>query len=375
MYVFYELLSLSTYPLVTHAQNKEARSGGRTYLSHLMITSIGLALPAVFIVYWLTGGTADFSTSTGIVTVEHFADKGMAPGTFGVMLILFLLYGFAKCGIMPVHSWLPAAMVAPTPVSALLHAVAVVKVGAFCIFRVLTEVFSPELLMAGGLHEIVMALACFTIIVGSLIALSQDNLKRRLAFSTIAQLSYIILGATLIGVTGTGQITRDGQIGGLVHIAMHAFSKITLFFCAGAIYIATNKKYISEMKGLGRVMPLTFLAFLIGSLGVIGLPPGGGFASKWVMVQGAIDAGYTPVLWVMVVSSILNCFYFFPIVYHGFFGKADGGDVPPDSPTQIKEAPMWCVVPLCITAVSSIVLFFASGYLFELGQHLLTGTK
>jgi len=264
------MLSLATYPLVTHHQDAEARSAGRKYLLYILGTSVGLVLPAMVVSYLMTG------------TLE-FRPQGFLGGagskTLLSVLLLMLVFGLAKAAIMPFHSWLPAAMVAPTPVSALLHAVAVVKVGAFSIFRVLTGVFGIDLLADFNLGLVVASIASVTIIVSSLIALSQDGLKRRLTFSTIGQLSYIVLGAALL--------SPRGLVGGMLHMAVHAFGKITLFFCAGALFVATGKTHISQMVGLGRRMPLTMLAFLMGSLSVIGLPPLGGFWSKWNLLLGA----------------------------------------------------------------------------------------
>jgi multicomponent Na+:H+ antiporter subunit D len=337
MYLFYEMLSLATYPLVTHHQDDEARISGRKYLSFILGTSIGLVLPAMLIIYSMTG-TLDFA-SQGILSI------GLSKSTVTVLLLM-CVFGFAKAGIMPFHAWLPAAMVAPTPVSALLHAVAVVKVGVFSIFRVITGIFGSNLLLSLNLGTVLCYIAAFTILTASLIALSQDGLKRRLAFSTIGQLSYIILGAALL--------SPKGQVGGLVHIAMHAFGKITLFMCAGAIFVATGKKYISEMVGIGKRMPVTMIAFFIGSLSVIGLPPTGGFFSKWYLVLGTLEADQMVMLVVLLTSSLLNGAYFLPIVYKAFFCTPEESMFE----DKVQEAPLWCVVPLTMTAVLSVGLFF-----------------
>jgi len=337
LYLFYEMLSFATYPLVTHHQDREARSSGRKYLLYIVGTSIGLVLPAMLICYHLTG-TLEFSPR-GILA------GAASPLMTGVLLLMFI-FGFAKAGIMPLHAWLPAAMVAPTPVSALLHAVAVVKVGVFSIARVMIGVFGIDLLSDLNLGTMVCYIAGFTVIVASLMALTQDGLKRRLAFSTVGQLSYIVLGVALL--------SPKGMTGGLTHIAMHAFGKITLFFCAGAIFVATGKKNISEITGIGKRMPITMLAFFIGSLSVIGLPPTGGFFSKWYLVLGTLESGQTTMLIILLVSSMLNAAYFLPIVYRAFFCSPDQamfGDT-------IKEAPLWCLVPPVITAVGTICLFF-----------------
>jgi len=348
MYLFYEMLSLATYPLVTHHQDEEARTSGRKYLLYTVGSSIGLVLPAMLLTYHLSGNL-DFSPQ-GVLA-------GTASrGTVTVLLLMFV-FGFAKAAIMPFHSWLPAAMVAPTPVSALLHAVAVVKVGVFSIFRTITGIFGTDLLASLDLGLWVTTIASVTILTGSLIALSQDNLKRRLAFSTIAQLSYIVLGA--------GLLSSKGLTGGMIHIAMHAFGKITLFFCAGAIFVATGKKNISEMTGIGRRMPITMGAFFIGALSVIGLPPTGGFLSKWYLALGSLDAGQWPVLVVLLTSSLLNAFYFLPIVFKAFFNAAD----PVSDPSPgMAEAPIWCVVPPVIAAVGSVALFFYPNLLLNLAR-------
>jgi multicomponent Na+:H+ antiporter subunit D len=337
LYLFYEMLSLATYPLVTHHQDEKARFSGRKYLGFILGTSIGFVLPAMLITYF-GSGTLDFA-SQGIIA-GHFSKPVIT-----VLLLLFV-FGFAKAGIMPFHAWLPAAMVAPTPVSALLHAVAVVKVGVFSIFRIITGIFGTELLLSLHLGTILCYIAAFTILTASLVALSQNELKRRLAFSTIGQLSYIVLGAALLSPRGIA--------GGLAHIAMHAFGKITLFFCAGAIFVATGKKYISEMVGIGKRMPVTMLAFLVGSLSVIGLPPTGGFFSKWYLVLGTMESDRMVMLFVLLASSLLNAAYFLPIVYRAFFCT------PEDSlfEDKVQEAPLWCLVPLVLTAIVSIGLFF-----------------
>ena len=339
LYLFYEILSLATYPLVAHHQDKKSKVSGRRYLTFILGTSIGLVLPAMIYCYHVTG-TLEFSTA-GI-----FTDQLSKPAA--LVLLLMFVFGFAKAGIMPFHTWLPAAMVAPTPVSALLHAVAVVKVGVFSIVRVMTGIFGVDLLSDFNLGVVVMTIASVTILLASCIALSQDELKRRLAYSTISQLSYIIFGVALL--------SPQGLLGGVIHIAMHAFGKITLFFCAGAIFVATGKKYISQMEGLGKKMPFTFAAFFIGSLGVIGLPPAGGFYSKWNLILGTLEAQQTIFMLVLLVSSFLNAFYFLPIVYKGFFGKSEEEEK--GIPVKIKEANLCLLIPLMITAIISIVLFF-----------------
>jgi len=352
LYVFYEILSLSTYPLVAHHQDRDARSGGRTYLAHLLVTSIGFALPALVYCFAKSGGDLDFRP-------EGFL-AGSVTGWEAAVLFTLLTLGFAKNGIMPFHSWLPGAMVAPTPVSALLHAVAVVKVGVFCVLRVVTGVFGIDLLRELEATTLIAWVAAFTVVVSSLIALSQDNLKRRLAFSTIGQLSYIVLGAALL--------TPHAVQGGILHIVMHAFGKITLFFCAGAIFVATGKKYVSQLNGLGPHMPLLFGSFALGALSVTGLPPLGGFWSKFYLVLGAADAGRMVLLSVYLVSSVLNAAYFFPIVSRAFFRPLPEGETGP-----ANGAPAACVFPLTLTALGSVLLFFFPGPILELASLAIPG--
>ena len=354
LYLFYEMLSLSTYPLVTHHGDKEARSGGRTYLSHLLGTSVAFVLPAMIYCWVRSGGDMSF-TDGGFLAGKIGAGDGL------IVLLAFTL-GFAKSGLMPFHSWLPNAMVAPTPVSALLHAVAVVKVGVFCVIRVFTGVFGTDFLGELDVATTVSWIAAFTVITSSLIALSQDNLKRRLAFSTIGQLGYIILGVSLLSPLGV--------TGSILHIAMHAFGKITLFFCAGAIYVAMHKKYVSELVGIGRKMPITMTAFAIGSLSVIGLPVTGGLVSKWYLVMGTAESGQIALLVVFLISSILNACYFLPIVYRAFLCRPEESLYDGDR----QEAPLACLVPLCITAALSVFSFFNPNLFLKLAG-LITGVQ
>jgi multicomponent Na+:H+ antiporter subunit D len=347
LYLFYELLSFATWPLVAHHQDSEARVSGRKYLGYIAGGSIGLVLPAMIAVSVLAGGL-DFAHPGGI------AGK-LSPFWTGVLLLAFL-YGFAKAALMPLHAWLPAAMVAPTPVSALLHAVAVVKVGAFSIVRVVTGIFGVDLLANLDLGWLITLIAGATMITASLIALTQDGLKRRLAFSTIGQLAYIVLGV--------GMLDFLGVMGGSLHIATHAAGKITLFFCAGAIYVATGEKQISRMAGIGKRMPWTMTAFFLGSLSIIGIPPTGGFLSKWLLLSGALQAGSWLPAGVLLLSSLLGAAYFLPITYQAFFAKP----VRPDFAEGVREAPAACLVPLLITAVLSVVLFFYPDPLYTLAR-------
>lgn len=343
LYLFYEIVSVCTYPLVAHHQDEESYEGGKKYIAYLTATAKGLVLPAMAAIYALTG-TLDFQTniSTGILPPD--ANRWVVT-----VLYVCCLLGFAKNGVMPFHNWLPSAMVAPTPVSALLHAVAVVKVGVFSTVRVMLYVFGVDTMDRLNLGIPTAYFVSITIILGSIIALSKDNLKARLAYSTVSQLSYVILGVALL--------TPAGIQGGVIHIANHAFSKITLFFCAGAIYVATHKKNISEMNGLGRTMPWTFTAFALASLSMIGAPPVAGFVTKWYLLNGtgahpAITAHSVAIIVVLLSSTLLNTAYFAPIVYKGFFGKQSHED----AHHNFKEAHPAMVIPLTITAVISVLI-------------------
>jgi multicomponent Na+:H+ antiporter subunit D len=304
-------------------------------------------LPALILIYVLAG-TLDFQAG-GIISGDLLTQE---PFLLKVVFFLFL-FGFAKAAIMPFHNWLPSAMVAPTPVSALLHAVAVVKVGVFSIARTIYFVFGPETMQSLDLGSITAYIAAFTIIVSSIIALSKDNLKARLAYSTISQLSYIVLGMAML--------TTSGMTGGMAHITIHAFSKITLFFCAGAIYVAAHKTKISELNGIAKQMPWTMAAFTIGAMNMIGVPLFAGFISKWYLALGSIEAHNMFLLLVLFVSTLLNACYFLPIVYAAYFKELPAGEV-----AEVKEAPIYMVAPLIMTATGTVLLFLNPSYLLEL---------
>ncbi len=340
MYLFYEIVSICTYPLVAHHQDKEGYEGARKYIIYLTTTAKAFLLPAMILIFVLTG-TLDFSTDIRYGIFSPDIDK-----TLVVMLYIFCLFGFAKNGVMPFHHWLPGAMVAPTPVSALLHAVAVVKVGVFCTTRVMLYVFGTHTMQALNLGIPTAYFVGFTIIAASVIALSKDNLKARLAYSTVSQLSYIIIGVALL--------TDAGIQGGLIHIVNHAFSKITLFFCAGAIFVAANKKYISELDGLGKTMPFTFGAFAIASLSMIGAPPVAGFVTKWNLLVGSVQAHQIGILLILIASTVLNAAYFAPITFRAFFGKKENS-MQTDT-GGIKEAPLSMLIPILIACTISVII-------------------
>ncbi|MBM4189273.1 MAG: monovalent cation/H+ antiporter subunit D family protein [Betaproteobacteria bacterium] len=348
LFLFYEVLTLMTYPLVTHAGTDKARAGGRTYLAILMGTSILFLLPAVIYV-WHVAGTTDF-TAGGILPA------GTDSGAVSVLLALFM-FGIGKAALMPFHRWLPAAMVAPTPVSALLHAVAVVKAGVFSVVKVVVYVFGLDQL--AGATDWLVALAGFTIVAASIVALHADNLKRRLAYSTVSQLSYVILAAAILAPLSV--------IGAALHIAAHALGKITLFFAAGSIYTAAHKTEVSQLDGIGRRMPWTMAAFGIGALSMIGLPPAAGFISKWYLVSGAMSQGAWLALFVVLLSTLLNAAYFLPIVYRAFFRplSAEAEHHPHG------EAPLPIVIALTFTAFGTLALFFFPDVPLALAQQLV----
>lgn len=349
LFLFYELLTVSTYPLVAHKETAEAKAGARVYLGILMSTSIVFLLTAIIWTFTITG-TMDFA-SGGMQGLNG------SPSFIALLLALYA-FGIGKAALMPFHRWLPSAMVAPTPVSALLHAVAVVKAGVFTMLKVGVYVFGIERLSLTGASDWLMWLAAFSILAASVVAMTKDNLKARLAYSTVSQLSYITLGMALA--------TSMGVIGGGLHIVTHAMGKITLFMCAGAIYVATHKTEISQMNGLGRAMPFTYLAFGIGALSIIGLPPLAGSWSKWALMVGAAEADELIMIGVLMLSSLLNVAYLLPIFAKGFYAPASGkGSKALNTEggwrEKLNEAPLLCVLPPCITAFGCLVLFFYAG--------------
>ena len=342
LFVFYEGLTLSTYPLVTHSGTREAVRAGRVYLGLLLGTSLAFQLFAI-IWTWNTAGTLDFVP--GGILAGRVEDP-----VVGILLVLYI-FGIGKSALMPFHRWLPAAMVAPTPVSALLHAVAVVKAGVFTVLKVSIYIFGLDLLGSLVVSQWLAYVAAATVIIASLVALRLDNLKLRLAYSTVSQLSYIVLGAML---SNTWSV-----IGGSMHIAMHAFGKITLFFCAGVILVATHKTEVSQMRGIGRSMPITTFAFFIGSLSLIGLPPMGGMWSKWHLTLGAASAEQLILVAVLMISGLLNIAYLLPVVARGFFCASEDANGPNSAVrTTSLEAPVSCLSALSLTAAGCIILFF-----------------
>jgi multicomponent Na+:H+ antiporter subunit D len=350
LFLFYELLTLSTYPLVTHKGDAATVRSARIYLGVLLSTSIGLFLPAIIWTYSVAG-TGDF-TAGGIL-----AGKLNDP-EIGLLLGLFV-FGIGKAAVMPMHKWLPAAMVAPTPVSALLHAVAVVKAGVFAVTKIIVYIFGIEFLFAAPSSQWLLYAAAFTIITASLVALRQTNIKRLLAYSTIAQLSYVVMAAAILKPLA--------EVGAAIHMVAHAFGKITLFFAAGAIYVASKKTEIAQLRGIGRRMPWTMAAFTIGALSMIGVPPTGGFVSKWYILAGAFEANNLVAIFTIIGSTVLNAAYFLPILYMVWFEKEKEGG------KEHGEAPFLAVLALCLTALLTLAFFFFNGPVIELESQVVKG--
>ena len=352
LFLFYEALTLLTYPLVSHKGDAKTLASARVYLGILLTTSIGLLLPAIIWTY-LVAGTGDF-TPNGIL-------PGHLDGpALGLLLALFV-FGVGKAAVMPVHRWLPAAMVAPTPVSALLHAVAVVKAGVFSITKIIVYIFGVEHLFSEPSSGWLLYAAAFTIIVASLVALRQTNIKRLLAYSTVAQLSYVIMAAAILKPLA--------EIGASIHMVAHAFGKITLFFAAGAIYTASKKTEVWQLAGIGRRMPWTMTAFTIGALSMIGVPPTGGFVSKWFILAGAFEADNYVALFTIIASTVLNAAYFLPIVFLAWFGREA------EDAKAHGEAPWPAVLALTTTAALTILFFLFNGPAIELESQIFGGVK
>lgn len=359
LFLFYEVLTLSTFPLVAHKGDKEARAGARIYLLLLLGTSMVLFLPAI-VWTWILTGTINFQMG-GIL-----AGKADAF-TISVLLALYV-FGIGKAAVMPLHFWLPAAMVAPTPVSALLHAVAVVKAGVFSMVKVIVYIFGVEALSQNGDAGWFLYVAGATIIIASIVALRQDNLKKRLAYSTVSQLSYVVLGAAIL--------TPISIVGAAMHIAAHAVSKITLFFAAGSIYTAAHLTEVSQLNGIGRKMPWTMGAFAIGALSMIGLPPTAGFLGKWFILSGAMQSSQWVAVGIIIISTILNAAYFLPIVLAAFFKKPSAGVGAANSGERDHgEAPLPMVIALTATAIGTILLFCFPSLPLDLANMLTDGTQ
>ena len=346
LFIFYELLTISTYPLITYYINRHSQISGRYYMGILLGTSMLLFLPAILIIYNISG-TLDFTTN-GILPVN-------TPNNLLIILLLLFIYGVGKTALLPMHLWLPQAMVAPTPVSALLHAVAVVKSGVFTIIKILLYIIGLEKLhtLVQTHHNILMYVSEITIILASLIAIKQTNLKKLLAYSTISQLSYIIMAASLY--------TEFALKASVFQMISHAFAKITLFFTAGAIYTKTGKKYIHELQGIGKSMPITMLAFTIGAIAMIGIPPASTFWGKFFIISEALNQHNLSVVLVLISSTVLNTMYFFPIIYNAFFTSCN---------SKYAEAPLPMLIAITITATCTLLLFFIPNIIFNMMDSL-----
>ena len=350
LFLCYEALTLSTYPLVAHKGDEKTVRSARTYLGILLTTSIGLFLPAIIWTY-NAAGHGDF-VAGGILA-------GSVDGPAVGLLLALFIFGIGKAAVMPVHRWLPAAMVAPTPVSALLHAVAVVKAGVFTVTKVIVYIFGVEYLFAEPSSGWLLYAAAFTIIAASVVALRQQNLKRLLAYSTVAQLSYVVMAAAILKPLA--------EIGAAIHMVAHAFGKITLFFAAGAIYVAARKTEIHQLRGIGMRMPITMTAFTIGALSMIGVPPTGGFVSKWYILAGAFQDDNYVAIATIILSTVLNAAYFLPIIYMAWFAKEDSGTSPHG------EAPWPAVAALALTALLTIGFFLFHGPALDLERQVVEG--
>ena len=348
LFLFYELLTLSTYPLVAHKGDAATVRSARVYLGVLLCTSIGLFLPAIIWTYHVAG-SGDF-VAGGILEGNIFG------ADVGLLLALFV-FGVGKAAVMPVHRWLPAAMVAPTPVSALLHAVAVVKAGVFTITKIIVYIFGIDFLFETPSSAWLVYAAAFTIIAASLIALRQQNLKRLLAYSTVAQLSYVVMAAAVLKPLA--------EVGAAIHMVAHAFGKITLFFAAGAIYVAAKKTELHQLRGIGLRMPWTMGAFTVGALSMIGVPPTGGFVSKWYILAGAFQAENLLVIFTIIASTVLNAAYFLPIIFMVWFAKEEVNN------TEHGEAPILMVVALTTTALLTVGFFLFNGPVIALETQLI----
>ena len=351
LFLFYEALTLATYPLVAHKGDEKTIRSARVYLGLLLATSIGLFLPAIIWTYSVAG--------TGDFTVGGILAGNLQGPAVGLLLALFV-FGIGKAAVMPVHRWLPAAMVAPTPVSALLHAVAVVKAGVFSVTKIIVYIFGVDNLFGTVGSGWLLYAASFTVIAASVVALRQTNLKRLLAYSTVAQLSYVVMAAAILKPLA--------EIGAAIHIVAHAFGKITLFFAAGAIYTAAKKTELWQLRGIGRRMPITMTAFTIGAISMIGVPPTAGFVSKWYIIAGAFQADNYFAVMTIIASTALNAAYFLPIIYMAWF---ESEAEPPEQPHG--EAPWPAVLALSLTAFLTVAFFFFNGPVLELERQVVAG--
>ncbi len=348
LFLFYEILTLSTYPLVSHKGDADTVRSARVYLGLLLATSIGLFLPAIIWTY-AAAGTGDF-TPGGVL-------EGAVGGVWVLLLLGLYVFGIGKAAVMPVHRWLPAAMVAPTPVSALLHAVAVVKAGVFSVVKIVVYIFGVDFLFELPGSVWLTWAAATTIILASVMALRQTNLKRLLAYSTVSQLSYVVMA--------TAVLKPLAEIGAAIHMAAHALGKITLFFAAGALYTAAKITEVRDLAGMGQRMPWTMAAFTIGALSMIGVPPTGGFVSKWYILAGAFQAESYAAIATVILSTVLNAAYFLPLVWMAWFAESQ------PRYEGVREAPLPMVIALTFTGLATLAFFFFNAPVIELERQLL----
>lgn len=340
--IFYELLTLSTYPLVVHRGTDKSLRAGGVYLAY----TIGGGLALTVAIAWLQSLAGPVTFTTGGALHPVASENATALRWIFALMIAGL---GVKAALVPLHGWLPQAMVAPAPVSALLHAVAVVKAGAFGIVRVVYDVYGVKLASQLGAMHWLAAAAAVTILYGSLRALTQDDLKKRLAFSTVSQVSYIVLGVAIFGPLAS--------VGGTVHLVHQGFMKITLFFCAGSFAETLGIHRVSELDGVGRRMPWTMAAFTVGALGMIGVPPLAGFITKWYLGTGAWEAGQPWVVALLAASSLLNAAYFLPVVHAGWFKPQAGPWPEPHVPAGARGETHWMLLwPSLITAALVVVI-------------------
>jgi len=354
LFIFYEALTISTFPLVTHKGDAKAKRGGTIYALALMGSSLMFLLPAILGTH-IVAGHSDF-------TIGGIFPTGTSIFTTSILLLLFV-FGIGKAALMPMHFWLPNAMVAPTPVSALLHAVAVVKAGVFSVLKVIIFIFGESVMADMNMSTCLSWVAAITIVLASIIALRKDNLKARLAYSTVSQLAYITFGAMLA--------TPAAFIGGALQIIMHAWGKITLFMCAGAIYTISHRTEISKLDGLGRTMPWVFGAFLVGSISIIGIPPMGGSWPKYFLIVGAIESGKGILTAALVLSSILNIVYLIPISIRAYMKPPKDISID-NSLIEVRKKNIWVIVPPVISASGAFILFFYVGSIVDFLQPVIS---
>ena len=360
MYLFYELLTLATLPLVMHSMDAKARFAGKEYILYSM-TGAALGFVSMIFVLYYSGG-ADFVMGGAL-------DLSRIGGDTNVMLLVYVLgfFGFGvKAAVFPFHKWLLSASVAPTPVTALLHAVAVVKSGVFAVMRLTYYSFGAQVLFGTWAQAVVICAAAFTIVFASANGLRSPHLKRRLAYSTVSNLSYILLG--------TAMMTPAGLVAGLAHMLFHALNKITLFFCAGAVYYRTHKEYVYEIEGYGKVMPITMASFTLTALGLMGVPPLTGFVSKWRLGTSALSTGLG-IGWLaagaLIVSALLTALYLMTVVFSVYFPRKKESKSTP-APVENKDPNLFMTGPLVTLCGMAVVLSIWAGPLLDLVTRLVS---